>query len=117
MPGAAGHRRRSLDIEVRDFVPGVTLQSAQVEIGDLYSLYNVPYINQVYLLFRARLLNLDFSPGFESLEVQLFSEQEIPWNTLAFRAVHYTLQNYFADRKTGNFRFRIGTLQPPAQTG
>lgn len=90
--------------------------NAQVDIGELYSLYNLPYINQVHLLFRARLLNLDFSPGVESLEVQLFSEQDIPWDTLAFRPVHYTLQHYFADRKTGAFRFRIGNLPPPGLT-
>ena len=91
--------------------------NAQVGIGELYSLYNLPYINQVHLLFRARLLNLDFSPGVESLEVRLFSEQEIPWDKLAFRAVHYTLQHYFADRKTGVFRFHIGDLAPPVRTG
>jgi len=90
--------------------------NAHVEIGELYSLYNVPYISQVHLLFRAKLLNLDFSPGVESLEVQLFSEQDIPWDKLAFRAVHYTLQHYFADRKEGAFRFHIGDLQPPVRT-
>lgn len=86
--------------------------NAEVDIGELYSLYNLPSINQVHLLFRARLLNLDFSPGVESLEVALFAEQDIPWETLAFRPVHFTLQHYFADRKTGSFRFRIGDLQP-----
>jgi len=89
--------------------------NAQVDIGELYSMYNLPYINQVHLLFRARLLNLDFSPGVESLEVQLFSEQEIPWDTLAFRAVQFTLQHYFDDRKNGSFRFHIGDLQPPVR--
>jgi len=91
--------------------------NAQVEIGELYSLYNLPYISQVHLLFRAKLLNLDFSPGVESLEVQLFSEQEIPWDALAFRAVYFTLQHFFADRKTGIFQFRIGDLPPPGLTG
>lgn len=87
--------------------------NAQVDIGELYSLYNLPYINQVHLLFRAKLLNLDFSPGVESLEVQLFSEQDIPWDTLAFRPVYFTLQHYFADRKTGIFQFHISDLIPP----
>jgi len=91
--------------------------NAKVDIGELYSMYNLPYINQVYLLFRARLLDLDFSPGFESLEVKLFAEQEIPWDDLAFRPVRDTLQNFFADRKSGAFQFRIGNLQPPTRTG
>lgn len=89
--------------------------NARVSIDELYSLYNLPYINQVHLLFRARLLDLDFSPGVESLEVQLFSEQDIPWDTLAFRPVKFTLQHYFADRMTGTFHFRIGDLQPPVK--
>jgi 8-oxo-dGTP pyrophosphatase MutT (NUDIX family) len=87
--------------------------NAQVAIGELYSLYNLPYINQVHLLFRAKLINLDFSPGIESLEVQLFDEQDIPWDTLAFRPVRYTLQHFFSDRKAGNFQFHTGDIAPP----
>lgn len=90
--------------------------NAQVQIGELYSMYNIPYINQVYLLFRARLLNLDFSPGVESLEVALFAESEIPWDSLAFRAVSLTLQQYFADRKAGGYKFHIGDLLAPLRT-
>jgi 8-oxo-dGTP pyrophosphatase MutT (NUDIX family) len=88
--------------------------NAQVQIGELYSMYNIPHINQVYMLFRARLLNLDFSPGVESLEVQLFAEKDIPWETLAFRAVSMTLKNYFADRSSGGFKFHLGDLLPPS---
>ncbi len=90
--------------------------NALVQVGDLYSMYNIPYINQVYLLFRARLLNLDFSPGVESLEVKLFSESDIPWDTLAFRAVSMTLKDYFADRKAGSYKFHLGDLLPPNKT-
>jgi len=89
--------------------------NAQVQIGDLYSMYNIPYINQVYLLFRARLLNLDFSPGTESLEVALFAERDIPWDRLAFRAVSLTLKDYFADRNAGGYQFRIGDLIAPVR--
>ena len=85
---------------------------AQVEIGALYSLYNLPHINQVYLLFRARLLNLDFGPGPESLEVALFREQDIPWDDLAFRTVEATLKAYFADRRGGSYGFHIGDIGP-----
>lgn len=89
--------------------------NARVAIGELYSMYNLPYINQVYLLFHASLLDLDFSPGTESLEVRLFAEQDIPWEQLAFRPVRFTLQQYFADRPSGNFKFHIGNLEPPAR--
>jgi len=52
--------------------------NARVEIGPLYALYNIPHINQVYILFRARLLDTDVSPGAETLEVRLLAEAEIP---------------------------------------
>ncbi len=87
--------------------------NARVKILDLYALYNLPYINQVQLLFRATLLDLDFSPGVESLEVQLFAEHEIPWDTLAFRPIRTTLEQFFADRKTGEFKFHTADLEPP----
>lgn len=86
--------------------------NAQVDIGELYTLYNVPHIDQVHLLFRATLKNTDFFPGVETLEVRLFTERDIPWDTLAFRAVRFTLQHYFADRSKGTFRFRTGDIPP-----
>ncbi len=89
--------------------------NARVLIGDLYSMHNLPYINQVHLLFRARLLDLDFSPGVESLEVALFAEEDIPWDTLAFRPVKYTLQHFFAERKNGEFKFFNADLSAPGR--
>ncbi len=86
---------------------------ARVEISMLYALYNVPHINQVYLLFRGQLLDLNFKPGAESLEVQLFDERQIPWEKLAFRTVRETLKAYFNDRRSGAFSFHIGDIPPP----
>jgi ADP-ribose pyrophosphatase YjhB (NUDIX family) len=90
--------------------------NARIEVLDLYAMYNLPYIDQVQLLFRARLLDLDFSPGVESLEVELFSEDQIPWDTLAFRPVKYTLQHFFDDRRKQDFRFRNADLEPPVRS-
>jgi ADP-ribose pyrophosphatase YjhB (NUDIX family) len=89
--------------------------NARIAVGDLYSMYSLPYINQVHLLFRARLLDLDFGPGQESLEVRLFREADIPWNEIAFRPVRLSLEHYFAERRSGKFSFHIGELTPPAQ--
>jgi len=86
--------------------------NANVEVGQLYALYNIPHINQVYILFRARLLDLDFSPGAETLEAQLFAEQDIPWDLLAFATVRNTLRHYFTDRAKGEFKFHVGTIEP-----
>jgi ADP-ribose pyrophosphatase YjhB (NUDIX family) len=83
---------------------------ANVEIDDIYTLISLPHVNQVYVLYRARLLDLDFRPGDESLEVRLFSEQEIPWDELAFRTIHYTLEKYFADRQQNRFSIYTHTI-------
>jgi 8-oxo-dGTP pyrophosphatase MutT (NUDIX family) len=84
--------------------------NARVEVESLYALYNIPHINQVYLLFRARLLDLDFSPGAETLELRLFAEHEIPWEQIAFATVRNTLKHYFADSSKGSFPFHMGTI-------
>lgn len=84
---------------------------AQVEVGALYALFNLPHINQVYMLFRARLLAPDFGPGTESLETQLMCESEIPWDEIAFPVIHESLQLYFRDRATGQFPLRTGSIR------
>jgi ADP-ribose pyrophosphatase YjhB (NUDIX family) len=48
---------------------------ARVEPGDLYTVISLPQINQVYMMFRARLLDLDFGPGDESLDVKLYERR------------------------------------------
>lgn len=83
---------------------------ARVEVKGLYTLFNLPHINQVYLLFRSRLLDLNFAAGEESLEVRLFDEQEIPWEKLAFPVINESLRLFFADRETGEYPLRGGTI-------
>jgi ADP-ribose pyrophosphatase YjhB (NUDIX family) len=86
--------------------------NARVEILGLYALFNIPHIHQVYLLFRGRLLDLDFFPGDESLETKLVAEADIPWNELAFATVRSTLRHYYDDRRHGEYRFHMGTIEP-----
>lgn len=86
--------------------------NARVEIHGLYALFNIPHINQVYMLFRARLLDLGFRAGAETLETALFREDEIPWDQIAFVTVRHTLNHYFSDRRSGEFRFHMGTIEP-----
>ena len=84
--------------------------NARVELQGLYALMNLPHVDQVYLMFRAKLLDLDFSAGTESLEVKLYEESEIPWDEIAFTTIRATLQLYFEDRKEGTFPFRVGDI-------
>jgi ADP-ribose pyrophosphatase YjhB (NUDIX family) len=71
---------------------------ANIELGPLFSLLNVAHVHQVHLFYLARLRDLDFAPGIESLEVELFSEEDIPWDDLAFPTIRTTLALFFADR-------------------
>lgn len=86
--------------------------NARVEIGPLYGFFNIPHLDQVHLMFRARLLDLAFSPGVESLEVKLFEEKDIPWELLAFRTVRITLQRFFEERRNASFHFDMRDLAP-----
>jgi ADP-ribose pyrophosphatase YjhB (NUDIX family) len=87
--------------------------NARVDIEDLYTVYSIPHISQVYMMFRARLLDTDVSPGVESLEVKLVREEEIPWDQLAFAMVRRTLEHFLEDRKRGVFTPRFGDIRPP----
>lgn len=84
--------------------------NARVEIRELYAIYSLPHISQVYLLFQAKLLDLDFSPGIESLEVKLFGEQEIPWDDIAFRVIHDPLKRYLKERQHGQPEPHMGII-------
>jgi ADP-ribose pyrophosphatase YjhB (NUDIX family) len=86
--------------------------NARVEILALYALYNIPHINQVYLLFRGRLLDQNFSPGSETLETRLVGEDDLPWDQLAFATVRHTLRHYYADRRAGAYKVHMGTIDP-----
>jgi ADP-ribose pyrophosphatase YjhB (NUDIX family) len=88
---------------------------ARVELGALYTVISLPQINQVYIMFRSRLLDLDFGPGAESLDVRLFEERDVPWEALAFRTITRTLRNYFRDRRQRAFGLHVSALErrPP----
>jgi ADP-ribose pyrophosphatase YjhB (NUDIX family) len=72
---------------------------ANVELGNLFTLLNVAHVHQVHLFYLARLLDLDYEAGVESLDVQMFAEHEIPWDELAFPTIRTTLELFFADRR------------------
>lgn len=84
--------------------------NAHVENLALYTVFSLPHVNQVYMMFRAELRDLHFSAGTESLEVKLMCQSEIPWGELAFPTIHHTLEHYFQDRERGVFPVRTGDI-------
>jgi ADP-ribose pyrophosphatase YjhB (NUDIX family) len=84
--------------------------NAKVDLKNLYMMYSIMRVDQLYVLFLAQLKNLNFHAGEESLEVRLFSEEEIPWKELAFQIVEKTVTYYFNDFKQNSFPTHIGKL-------
>lgn len=86
---------------------------AHIELGKAFSMLSVPHVNQVHVFYRARLVDLNFAPGEESLDVALFEEADVPWKDIAFRTVAITLKRWFEDRKCGTFGFHAEDISPP----
>jgi len=83
---------------------------AEIHIEQLYCMYNIPRIGQIYVLFKANLIDGTFGAGEESIECRLFDENEIPWTELAFPSVERTLRHYFEDRKNNSFITHLETI-------
>ena len=75
-----------------------TLEEAQatVELERLFALVDVIDAGQVHLFYTGKLVS-DYGAGEETLEAELFSEDEIPWDEIAFQSVAFALRKYFED--------------------
>jgi len=74
---------------------------AEVRIGHLFASVDVIEAGQVHLFFTATLMS-DFTAGDESLEVQMFAKDEIPWEEIAFRSGTFALKKYLEDAGENN---------------
>ena len=100
----------SLDGALRECVEEA---NAHVVNPELYALFDIPQINQVYVFYRAHLAEPVFGPSSESSEVALFSEADIPWSELAFPVVELALDHFLKDRQTGDFLVKHEQIQRP----
>lgn len=85
--------------------------NARVEITRLHTVYSCSNINHVYLLFEARLLDMNFYAGEESLDVRLFSGGEIPWDDIAFTAVRFALESHYFMENDGEVHMGCAETQ------
>ncbi len=99
----AGFMENNESLEQAAIRESVEEANTNIKLAGLYCLFSLPHISQIYVMYRAELVDLNFSPGIESLEVELFSEDEIPWQELAFKTIEQTLRYYFDDKKTKTF--------------
>jgi len=87
---------------------------AELAIDQLLAIYSIPRISQVQLIYRARLVSPAVAAGPETLELDLFAWDAIPWDLLAFPSVHWALRDYQAVRDQAVFAPRGN---PPGEDG
>jgi ADP-ribose pyrophosphatase YjhB (NUDIX family) len=74
---------------------------ADVQIGHLFASVDVVRVGQVHIFFTATLKS-SFAAGEESLDVKLFSKDEIPWNEMAFESGIFALKKFYEDQGVNN---------------
>jgi NADH pyrophosphatase NudC (nudix superfamily) len=74
---------------------GVKIDSARL---DLHIISSVPWMNEVYVGFRASVTDPRISIGPECLDARFFQENEIPWDDLAFHETAGYLQLALRER-------------------
>lgn len=83
---------------------------AKVTIDSLYTVINVPQIDQVHMFFRATVIDGKYGVGPESLETQLFHENDIPWDEIAFPTVKTTLKLFLEERAKNSFGVHVSDI-------
>jgi ADP-ribose pyrophosphatase YjhB (NUDIX family) len=80
----------------------------EVEIRELYSVFNVQHMHQVYIIYRAQFVQKNQELGHESLAVKWFTEQTLPAEQLAYPAIKTMLLRHAKERKAGCFSLYQG---------
>ena len=103
----------SLDAAIRE-----TWEEANAKINhiQLFGIFSLPHISQVYLMFVGELADGKAEAGVESSEVALFDEADIPWQELAFPVIKESLILFFEDRKHGHYRTHVGDIYKDEQS-
>jgi ADP-ribose pyrophosphatase YjhB (NUDIX family) len=81
-----------------------------VNVIGLHTVFNVVPVNQVHLHFLVEMKDLNFSLTPESIDIQLFKEEDIPWQDIAFASTKFALRKYFEDRKNNTRNTHTGSL-------
>ncbi len=88
-------------------------REAQEEVGiecdnlQLFVVYSIPRISQVYMLFCSELASNNIGVGPETLAADFFSFNTIPWSDIAFSAVKFSLNKFVSNYPITNNEFFI----------
>lgn len=78
------------------------------EIISPYSIFSVPRISEVYIIFRAQALQITDEFGPETLARQFFAPEDIPWDSIYYPAIRQILERYIEERATGTYGIYMG---------
>ncbi len=78
----------------------------------LYVMGSLTWMNQVYVVFRARMDSDQFQGGVEALDVGLFNEREAPWSNFAFPQSEAPTRQFYKELATGKFGVYMGEYTP-----
>lgn len=87
---------------------------ADIDIDGLIGVYTIPRISQVQLIYRATVRDGAFDVGEETLELDLFDWDAIPWDEIAFPSVRWALDHW---RELGDADVWPPFSNPPGQDG
>ncbi|HIE4272035.1 TPA: NUDIX hydrolase [Pseudomonas aeruginosa] len=80
----------------------------RAEILSPYSIFSVPRISEVYIIFRACALELTDQYGPETLAYRFFAPEEIPWDDIYYPAIRQILERYIEERQAGVYGIYMG---------
>jgi ADP-ribose pyrophosphatase YjhB (NUDIX family) len=86
---------------------------AVIELDGILGVFSIARIGQVQVIFRGRFAGGGaprFGAGAESLAVELFGWDEIPWDDIAFPSVHWALHAW---RRGGQTAIGVPAGNPP----
>lgn len=84
---------------------------AEVDIINLYAVFTLTRVSQVYVVFRGSMRTETHGPGQESTDTKLVHPDDIPWDSLAFPVIKEILTRYVHDRRRGTFGVYYGVIE------
>lgn len=74
-----------------------------------YSIFNASTINQVYLIFRAEVIEIFGDAGPETQECRFFAPEDLPWGELTYPSIRQILIRRVREQVVGEHDLYIGT--------
>ncbi|WP_039881770.1 NUDIX hydrolase [Marinobacter manganoxydans] len=81
------------------------------EVTTPYSIFSVPPTNELYIIYRARMLAWNGTSGHETQAVDWFLPEDIPWELIFYPAIRQILERYIAERTKGSYGIYTGSME------